>query len=122
MRLEINGDASSAATLAKTAAGCGYFRLPAPIQNDTCTTPEDEMATPVTPSGINALLRYLAKTRAKAETIRENAPAGSYLDGVLSRTIAGLDQEIAQLRYLLTVPDLQDRTAGHAHRRMRPAI
>ena len=122
MRLDINDAASSAAALAKTAAGCGYFRLPPHAENATGTTPEEEMATPVTPSGINALLRYLGKTRAKAETIRENAPAGSYLDGVLSRTIAGLDQEIAQLRYLLTVPDLPDDTAQHSRRRMRPAI
>lgn len=66
----------------------------------------------------DTVLVYLGKARARAERIRENAPAGSYLEKVLARTIGGIDREMAQLRYLLAQRDLP-KPAGRA---MRPAI
>lgn len=68
---------------------------------------------------VGLLLTYLQRTRAKAESIRENAPAGSYLDSVLSRTIAGLDTEIASLRYLCAAEDREIKTTPT---RMRQAL
>ncbi|MBD8893217.1 hypothetical protein [Roseibium litorale] len=68
---------------------------------------------------INLLLTYLQRTRVKAESIRENAPSGSYLDSVLSRTIAGLDTEIASLRYLCAA---EEREIKASPKRMRQAL
>ncbi|ADZ71486.1 hypothetical protein [Polymorphum gilvum] len=55
---------------------------------------------------VDDVMTYLRAALARAIRIRENAPAGSYLDSVLTRTIEGLEVEIAQLRYLLAEPDL----------------
>ncbi|WP_417669538.1 hypothetical protein [Roseibium sp.] len=76
---------------------------------------------PIHAKDVDQLLRYLGKTRDKATSIRDNAPAGSYLDGVLERTIHGLDQEIAHLRYHLTNRDAADSPKARSSRRMRPA-
>lgn len=67
---------------------------------------------------VDTVLIYLGKARARAERIRENAPAGSYLEKVLARTIGGIETEMAQLKYLLAQRDLP-KPAGRA---MRPAI
>ncbi|MEP3046477.1 MAG: hypothetical protein ABJL55_04000 [Roseibium sp.] len=100
-------------------AGCGYLRLGT---TSRVSTQEDEHPTCVTPSEIDVLLRFLGSALRKAETVRENAPAGSYLDTVLTNTILGLDQEISQLRYLLAHPDETTKTAKTKSTRMRPAI
>ncbi len=64
--------------------------------------PSDLTAKDVPTSDLRELLCYLERTRAKAETVKENSPAGSYLDGALARTIAGLDEEIGELQKMLS--------------------
>ncbi|MEJ8473225.1 hypothetical protein [Roseibium algae] len=81
----------------------------------------DPSPTEIEKPEVDVLLRYLGKTREKAETIRANSPAGSYLDGALTRTIASLNQEISQLRYLLKADENTPRPNAAPPRRMRPA-
>lgn len=100
-------------------AGCGYLRLGT---TSKLSIQEDEHPTCVTSSEIDVLLRFLSSALRKAETVRENAPAGSYLDTVLTKTILGLDQEITQLRYLLAHPDDPTKVTKTKQTRMRPAI
>lgn len=91
---------------------CGYARLGhSKTAEEPVTLDED--------TDIGKLLAYLLKTKDKAEMIRENSPAGSYLDSVLQRTIAGIDTEIATLRYLSPADagDIKSKPA-----RMRPAL
>lgn len=81
--------------------------------------------TPLTPQDVEAILIYLARTRDKAEQIRERAPAGSYLDKVLMNTIDGIAREMAQLKYLLAHPDVPvpvHLTNEFRPNRMRPAL
>ncbi|WP_106751859.1 hypothetical protein [Pannonibacter carbonis] len=59
----------------------------------------------VTRFEVEDIARYLRATLNQANRIRSNAPAGSYLDSVLSRTIEGLELELAQLRFLLADPE-----------------
>lgn len=84
---------------------------------------------PVHEGDLEDLLRYLQRVRNKAERIRDNAPSGSYLAEVLTRTLDGLVSEIGQLRHLLGLRDrptpaeaLKDEPAPTitAQRRMRP--
>ncbi len=85
------------------------------------TTPSNSDAvelTNVTASEIETMVLFLRRARDRASTIRDNAPAGSYLDSVLKRTIHGIDQEVSQLNYLLAKRDMPDRPQA----RMRPAI
>lgn len=63
-------------------------------------TPED-----LSSETIDTVLVYLDKARSQAERIRDNAPGGSHLESVLERTIVGITQEMAQLKYLLAKRD-----------------
>ena len=77
----------------------------------------------VTPDDVDRMMLYLLKARERAEKIRENAPAGSYLDSVLRRTIDGLGQELAHLRYLLGHKDIAlPVRQGENGTRMRAAL
>ncbi|MTI43150.1 hypothetical protein E1178_05950 [Roseibium hamelinense] len=69
-------------------------------------------------SNLEEVMTYLRKARLRAEKVRDNSPAGSYLESVLTRTMAGLDRELAQLSYLLAK---RDHPAPQATK-MRPAI
>ncbi|NVK32871.1 MAG: hypothetical protein HWE23_00235 [Rhodobacteraceae bacterium] len=74
-----------------------------------------------------AVLTYLHKARFKAQTVRDNTPAGSYVDTVLEGTIAGIDKEITQLRYLLSLDpehliESPVRMVQKPVRRMRAAL
>lgn len=73
----------------------------------------------LSPYDVDTMLLYLGKARDKADRIRENTPAGSYLDKVLQKTIFGIEGEMAQLRYLLSCRDLPEPSETA---RMRPAI
>ncbi len=85
-----------------------------------------ETAPPKTPpqftqpaaSELETMMLFLRRARDRAVVIRENAPAGSYLESVLHRTILGIDQELAQLKYLLAKSDQPKPSPA----RMRPAI
>lgn len=73
------------------------------------------------------VLGYLHKARFKAQSVREHTPSGSYVDNVLAGTIAGIDKEISQLRYLLRLePEALHpsrlRTVQNPRSRMRPAL
>ncbi|WP_417684908.1 hypothetical protein [Roseibium sp.] len=96
--------------------GCGFTRIgrhvPPYLLHKAISVRSDD---------IDDLLLFLGKTRDKAERIRENAPAGSYLDSVLERTIHGIEQEIAQLRYLLGNKDPAAKAVAGTAQRMRPA-
>lgn len=89
-----------------------------------------EKQTPLKMDELQILLLYLQKTRGRAERIRENSAAGSYLHAALSNTIAGLDAEIGQLRHVLALGDGCDAelsaalptTAMTRPRRMRKAL
>lgn len=59
----------------------------------------------VTHFEVEDIARYLRATLNQASRIRANAPAGSYLDSVLGRTIEGLELELAQLKFLLADPE-----------------
>jgi hypothetical protein len=87
--------------------------------------PESNKATvDVTENDAMAVVLYLEKALAKAEKIREQAPAGSYLSKVLSKTIDGIATELAQLKYLLAHPDVpMPSHLGQSIKpeRMRPA-
>jgi len=90
--------------------------------HDLTTTADFDSAVPVTTvtiSEVEIMLLYLRKARDRALRIREHAPAGSYLDNVLANTITGIELELSQLRYLLTLPEAQESARP---RRMRPAI
>ncbi len=78
-----------------------------------------QQVTKVSPYDVDVMLLFLGKARNKAEAIRQNATAGSYLDTVLHKTISGIDQEMAQLKYLLSQRDLPDTPQPS---RMRPAV
>ncbi|WP_428527223.1 hypothetical protein [Roseibium sp.] len=67
---------------------------------------------------LETMMLFLRRARDRAVVIRENAPAGSYLESVLHRTILGIDQELTQLKYLLAKSDLPKSSPT----RMRPAI
>jgi|GEM_PF-6886148 len=77
-----------------------------------------EDMTKVTAGELVTMMDYLRRSRDRAVIIRDNAPAGSYLESVLTRTISGINHELAQLTYLLARRDLQ----GAHPARMRPAI
>lgn len=102
-----------------SASGRGYLRLGLGTQTG-CET--DTSPIPMTIEEAEELLKYLARTRAKADSIRENAPAGSYLDSVLQRISAGLDHEISQLRYLTLNKDPATTCLPKPPKRMRPAL
>ncbi|MEP4769532.1 MAG: hypothetical protein ABJY83_16635 [Roseibium sp.] len=119
MLLQDAGTSDLHISVAELNAGCGYLRLGTASQS---TQQDDHHPTCVTSFEIDTLLRFLNSARKKAETVRENAPAGSYLDTVLSKTILGLDQEISQLRYLLAHPEDAVRATKTQPTRMRPAI
>lgn len=90
--------------------------------NELTTTADFDSAVPVTTvttSEVEIMILYLRKARDRALRIREHSPAGSYLDNVLANTIAGIELELSQLRYLLTLPEAQESARP---RRMRPAI
>lgn len=74
--------------------------------------------TRVTAGEIEQMVLYLQRARDRAASIRENAPAGSYLDSVLKRTIHGIDQEVSQLNYLLAKRDQPQQSPT----KMRPAV
>ncbi|MBD8874679.1 hypothetical protein [Roseibium polysiphoniae] len=122
MRLPLTDTPGPEKFIAAHAAGIGYSRLGLPQDQIDGGEAQKGDATPVTSPEVQTILLYLRKTRKKAETVRENAPAGSYLDGVLSRTIAGIDQEISQLRYLLNSADDATKTLSGRPQRMRPAL
>ncbi|QDG78560.1 hypothetical protein [Labrenzia sp. PHM005] len=67
---------------------------------------------------LETMMLFLRRSRDRALTIRENSPAGSYLESVLNRTITGIDQELSQLTYLLAKRDLPNRRPT----KMRPAL
>lgn len=75
--------------------------------------------TTVTSGEVEIMILYLRKARDRALRIREHAPAGSYLDNVLANTITGIELEVSQLRYLLTLPEAQEPVRP---KRMRQAI
>ncbi|MEP0235847.1 hypothetical protein [Roseibium sp.] len=122
MRFPLTDTAGPENLIATHAAGIGYSRLGIPHEQFDGDEAHKSRATPVTSPEVQTILLYLRKTRDKAETVRENAPAGSYLDGVLSRTIAGIDQEISQLRYLLNSADDAMKSLSAKPQRMRPAL
>jgi len=78
----------------------------------------------LTRTDLDTMVLYLERAQDRAERIRANTAAGSYLDRVLERTIAGISQELAQLRYLLG--ESNDVPAAPAEpmtrRRMHPAL
>ena len=78
--------------------------------------------TDVTRPEVAQMIAYLRKAKDRAADIRDRAPAGSYMENVLPRTIAGITLELSQLEYLLALqPVAADRSAA-ARRRLRPAI
>jgi hypothetical protein len=87
-------------------------------QVETAPPKTSAQLTQQTAGELETMMLFLRRARDRAVVIRENAPAGSYLESVLHRTILGIDQELAQLRYLLTRSDLPKPSPT----RMRPAI
>lgn len=86
---------------------------------------DGQMDISITRFEVEDVARYLRATLNQASRIRSNAPAGSYLDTVLARTIEGLELELAQLKFLLAdpefpVPSAQPSTAPMS--RMRRAL
>lgn len=77
---------------------------------------ETVQTTDVTPADVRQMIVYLRKARDRAVAIRDRSPGGSYLEGVLTRTIDGITLELSQLDYLLAQKPVT------ASRRMRPAI
>ncbi len=67
------------------------------------------------------MMLYLGKARDRAARIWENAPAGTYLESVLRRTVDNLESELAQLTYLLGCRHGAEGLAP-PKKRMRPAI
>lgn len=87
--------------------------------------PRAVTATEVTAQDVRQMILYLRKARDRAEAIRERAPAGSYMENVLARTIDGITLELSQLDYLLartSAPKAQGASHSRAPGRMRPAI
>lgn len=78
--------------------------------------------TDVTPGDVRKMILYLRKARERAIAIRDRSPGGSYLEGVLTRTIDGITLELSQLDYLLAQKPVDVTATGTASRRMRPAI
>ncbi|GGB49815.1 hypothetical protein GCM10011316_22420 [Roseibium aquae] len=78
----------------------------------------------LTRTDLDTMVLYLERAQDRAERIRENTPAGSYLDRVLERTIAGIALELTQLRYLLG--ESNELPSGFSspltRRRMHPAL
>jgi hypothetical protein len=72
----------------------------------------------ITAGDLETMMLFLRRSRDRALTIRENSPAGSYLESVLNRTISGIDQELSQLNYLLAKRDLPKQRPA----KMRPAL
>jgi len=79
-------------------------------------------ATDVTPGDVRTMMLYLRKARDRAIAIRDRSPGGSYLEGVLTRTIDGITLELSQLEYLLAREPVDVSVSGPMSRRMRPAI
>ncbi len=67
---------------------------------------------------LDIVSEYLRAAITRAITIRNQAPAGSHMETVLSRTIDGLELELSQLRYLTAAPD---HVPGRAITDPRPA-
>ncbi|WP_428647932.1 hypothetical protein [Roseibium sp.] len=78
--------------------------------------------TDVTAEEVRTMVLYLRKARDRAIDIRDRAPGGSYLEGVLTRTIDGITLELSQLDYLLARKPVDTAAEVSARRRMRPAI
>ncbi|WP_269583163.1 hypothetical protein [Roseibium sp. Sym1] len=78
--------------------------------------------TDVTPGDVRKMMLYLRKARDKATAIRDRSPGGSYMEGVLTRTIDGITLELSQLEYLLAQKPVDASATGSSSRRMRPAI
>ncbi|WP_420336261.1 hypothetical protein [Roseibium sp.] len=78
--------------------------------------------TDVTRSDVTQMISYLSKAKDRAVEIRDRAPAGSYMENVLTRTIDGITLELSQLEYLLALKPVEAVPAADAKRRMRPAI
>lgn len=78
--------------------------------------------TDVTPGDVRQMMLYLRKARDRAIAIRDRSPGGSYLEGVLTRTIDGITLELSQLDYLLAQKPVDAAESVAASRRMRPAI
>ncbi|WP_298983209.1 hypothetical protein [uncultured Roseibium sp.] len=76
----------------------------------------------VTVQDVLTMMLYLRKARDRAIDIRDRAPAGSYLEGVLKRTIDGITLELSQLEYLLACKPADASSDKKSKRRMRPAI
>ncbi|MBO0345331.1 hypothetical protein [Roseibium limicola] len=107
---------TSHATLRSPASGNGYARFK--------KIPQIVGRTDIQEDDLENLVIYLQRVRVRAERIRDNAPAGSYLADVLSRTLDGLTGEISQLRHLMGLRDSLPLPASQpavAQRRMRPA-
>ncbi|MET1414535.1 hypothetical protein ABVF61_19845 [Roseibium sp. HPY-6] len=79
-------------------------------------------ATDVTPEDVRRMIIYLRKAKDRAIAIREQSPAGSYMESVLVRTIDGITLELSQLDYLLARSPVKAVDARLSARRMRPAI
>ncbi|WP_420411382.1 hypothetical protein [Roseibium sp.] len=79
---------------------------------------EQPQPTKVNAADLETMMLFLRRSRDRALTIRENSPAGSYLESVLNRTISGIDQELSQLTYLLAKRDLPTQRPT----KMRPAL
>jgi len=78
--------------------------------------------TDVTAGEVRKMILYLRKARERAVAIRERSPGGSYLEGVLTRTIDGITLELSQLDYLLAQKPVDVTATSTTSRRMRPAI
>ena len=78
--------------------------------------------TDVTRSEVTQMIAYLRKAKGRAVEIRERAPAGSYMENVLTRTIDGITLELSQLEYLLALKPADAAQCDGSKRRMRPAI
>lgn len=90
-----------------------------PLAENVPDTGSEDPVILLSPYDVDTMLLYLGKARDKADRIRENTPAGSYLDKVLQKTIFGIESEMAQLRYLLSCKELPEQPEPA---RMRPAI
>jgi len=84
--------------------------------------PDTLPTTDVTPGDVRKMMLYLRKARDRALAIRDRSPGGSYLEGVLTRTIDGITLELSQLDYLLAQKPVDVAATGTSSRRMRPAI
>ncbi|WP_298815782.1 hypothetical protein [uncultured Roseibium sp.] len=83
---------------------------------------DTQSTTDVTAQDVRTMMLYLRKARDRAIDIRDRAPAGSYLEGVLKRTIDGITLELSQLEYLLACKPADASSDKKSKRRMRPAI